>query len=131
MAILSRDDILKADDLPTRKVEVPEWGGIVLVRGLTGAQRDAFEMMFLNWRDKNQASLENFRATLAAWCIVDEDGKRLFNDTSDVHRLAQKSARALERVFDAARELSGLTAQDVEELTKNSGGGQNGSSGTA
>ena len=129
MAILGRDEILGADDLPVEEVEVPEWGGSVLVRGLTGGQRDAFEMMVLNWRDKDR-SIENLRATLAAWCIVDADGKRLFNDSSDVRRLAQKSARALERVFDAARRASGLTEADVEELAKNSGGAQSAKCGT-
>jgi len=130
MATLSRKGILEADDLPSREVEVPEWGGTVLVRGLTGAQRDAFDLKFLNWKEKDQSTLENIRATLVAWCIVDSDGKRLFNDTSDVKRLASKSALALERVFDAARDLSGLSNEDVEELAKNSDGGQNGSSGT-
>ena len=40
---LSREDILKAEDLPTEEVPVPEWGGSVLVRGLTGRERDLFE----------------------------------------------------------------------------------------
>ncbi len=43
MGLLTKDDILGADDLATEDVEVPEWGGCVRVRALTGTERDAFE----------------------------------------------------------------------------------------
>ena len=41
MAYLDKAAILTADDLGRREVAVPEWGGTVLIRGLTGAERDA------------------------------------------------------------------------------------------
>jgi hypothetical protein len=40
---LTRDAILQAPDLQGEDVAVPEWGGTVRVRGLSGAQRDAYE----------------------------------------------------------------------------------------
>ena len=40
---LTRNEILAVDDLQTQKVDVPEWGGSVYVRGLTGSERDALE----------------------------------------------------------------------------------------
>ena len=40
---LSRDQILEASDLKTQVAEVPVWGGNVIVRTMTGADRDAFE----------------------------------------------------------------------------------------
>ena len=43
MNILSKEAILAADDLPREKVNVPEWGGEVLVRTMSGTDRDAFE----------------------------------------------------------------------------------------
>ena len=43
MTYLSRDAILQREDIKTEDVEVPEWGGTVRVRGMTGVQRDAFE----------------------------------------------------------------------------------------
>lgn len=36
--LLSIDDILAADDLPTARVDCPEWGGQVEVKALTRAQ---------------------------------------------------------------------------------------------
>ena len=43
MTYLSRDTILQREDIKTEDVEVPEWGGTVRVRGMSGVERDAFE----------------------------------------------------------------------------------------
>jgi hypothetical protein len=124
MAYLTRDAILSAVDIPQEDVAVPEWGGSVLVRGLTGRQRDSFEAGMVRGQGRNQTLvLENMRAKLCALTIVDEQGDRLFSE-ADVKALSEKSAAALDRVFAVAMRLSGLTQRDVEELTKNSENGQ-------
>ncbi len=116
--LLSREDILAADDIERDRVEVPEWGGTVIVRGLTGTDRDAFEEAITQMRGKSVVSnLANFRAKLVARAIVDENDKRMFTDV-DVTALGKKSAKALQRVFRRAQELSGLADDEVEELTK-------------
>jgi hypothetical protein len=118
---LSRDDILKAEDLVTEEVDVPEWGGTVLVRGLTGRERDVFEAsVFTERGGKAVRDLANTRAKLAARAMVDEDGKRLFTD-SDVAALGEKSGAALDRVFAVASRLSGLADDDVKEMTQDFG----------
>lgn len=120
MALLTRDQILKAQDLPTEDVSVPEWGGTVRVRALTGAERDAFEQSIVEQRGRStRMNLQNLRAKLVALTVVDEEGNRIFSD-SDAKLLGKKSALALNRVFEVAQKLSGLTSEDVEELTKNS-----------
>jgi hypothetical protein len=122
MAILSRDQIFKASDLVTRTVAVPEWGGSVSVRALTGTERDAFEAAFIRFDGKGNKlapNLRNIRARLVAMSVVDENGNRMFAD-NDVDALSSKSASALQRVFEAAQELSGLSNSDVEEMAKNS-----------
>lgn len=133
MDFLSKDEILQAQDVLREEVAVPEWGGKVLVRGLTGAERDAFEstvVMSQNGRRTVRYNLANFRARLIAMTVIDPDsGARLFDD-SDVLALGQKSAAALQRVFEVAQRLSGLSEQDVEDLTKNSESGPNGASGS-
>ncbi|MBI0294507.1 hypothetical protein JBE04_08425 [Streptomyces sp. PRKS01-29] len=118
---LSADQILGADDLAYEDVPVPEWGGTVRVRELPGTERDKFEAQFVG---KDGASiraegLEGFRARLAAAAIVDADGKPLFRSAAETKRLGEKSATALQRVVDVAMRLSGLTGQDVEDLTGN------------
>jgi len=120
MKLLTRDAILQAQDLPTQDVEVPEWGGTVRVRALTGAERDAFEQSIVEQRGKStRMNLQNVRAKLVALTVVDENGNRIFSD-ADAKLLGQKSAAALNRVFEVAQKLSGITPEDVEELTKNS-----------
>jgi hypothetical protein len=119
MPYLTREQILNANDLPAEDVEVPEWGGVVRVRALTGAERDAFEAAIIKVRGKRvDFHLENARALLVAMSVVDEDGNRLFSD-EDVKALGRKSAAALDRVASVAMRLSGLTQEDLEELTKN------------
>jgi hypothetical protein len=124
MALLNKADILAALDLPEEDLAVPEWGGTVRVRGLTGAERDAFESSVITGKGKDRdVNLKNLRAKLVAKSLVDESGKSLFGE-ADVAALGNKSAIALNRVFELAQKLSGLTSEDVEELSKNSEGAQ-------
>lgn len=116
MATLTRESILEADDVPAEDVEVPEWGGSVRVQAMTGAERDKFEASMVG--KGNKPDLNNFRAKLAAACIVDDDGNRLFSE-SDVKGLGKKSAAALDRVANAAQRISALSAEDVDELQGN------------
>lgn len=116
---LSRDDILGADDLPMEEVEVPEWGGSVFVRSMTGAERDQFETdLISNNTDDKSVNLKNMRARLVALCAVDDAGERLFS-SQDATELGSKSAAALDRVFSRAQTLNGLGNADVEELAGN------------
>lgn len=121
MDFLTRDQILQAVDIQTEEVEVPEWGGKVLVRGLTGTERDALEagMLEIKNRGNQRVNLTNMRAKLVSMSIIDQNGKRLFKDR-DIEALGAKSALALNRVFDVAQRLAAMTEEDVEELTKNS-----------
>jgi len=133
LRILGRDEILDSEDLAIETVPVPEWGGAVIVRALTGTERDAYESEIFSLRGSGggvEYNLQNIRAKLSARTIVDTDGKRLFTD-ADIVKLGLKSAAALDRVFSAAQRLSRLTAQDVKELTAQLGNGQSGGSGSA
>ena len=124
MSYLTRDAILKVDDLPFEDVEVSEWGGTVRVRGLTGAERDAFEAEMVELRGKKaRFNMQNFRAKLVVRSVVDRQGERLFSH-QDAEPLGKKSAAALQRVFEVAQRLSGLTDTDVEELVGNFDDGQ-------
>lgn len=117
--MLSREDILSIEDRTTEDVPVPEWGGTVRVRSLTGAERDAYEagIVQVSGNGTKKINLKNLRGRLVSLTCVDEDGNRLFTD-EDAIALGEKSASALERLFDVARRLSGLSEDDVEELAE-------------
>ncbi len=118
--MLSKEQILKAKDLKTEKVTVPEWGGDVIVQTMTGKQRDDFEQSIVQGK---KLKLSNIRAKLCQISIVDNSGVLLFN-SNDIAILGGKSAAALDRIYDVASRLSGISKDDVEDLEKNSGEGQ-------
>lgn len=123
--VLSRDDIMRAQDLKRELVEVPEWGGSVYVRGLTGSERGLWEQSLSRVQPTApgreaavQFHLEEMRVTLCTLCLVDENGARLFKD-QEVKLLGRKSSQALQRVYDVAARLSaigeGAVAQEVKD----------------
>ncbi|MFH1619216.1 MAG: hypothetical protein ABIG11_04860, partial [bacterium] len=105
-------------DLKTKDVDVPEWCGTVRVRALTGLEKDNYEDGCIEQNGKNRRiNLINMRAKLVAVSVVNEKGERLFTEI-EVKDLGRKSAIALDRVFQAAQELSGLGDEDVKKLAE-------------
>ena len=113
--MLTREQILAHDDLKRETVDVPEWGGSVIVQTMTGADRDAFEASIVSG---GKPDMRNMRAKLAAACIVNEAGERLFS-VVDVEALGAKSAGALERIVRVAQRLNRLGDAQLEELKGN------------
>lgn len=111
--ILTKSAILAANDLPSESVPVPEWGGDVLVRTMSGTDRDAFEASLL---DKD-GRMQNVRARLVALSLCDANGARLFED-NEIAALGLKSARALDRVFSVAQRLNGIGAEQAVAVKK-------------
>ena len=114
MTILSRQQILDADDRKKITVEVPEWGGQVIISTMSGAMRDQWEQSL----QKTNFSMENMRARFLVAVAVDEVGNPLFT-LADVEALGGKSSAALTRCMLAAQELNALTNNELEELAKN------------
>lgn len=119
MSILTKDDILDCNDLESIEIEVPEWGGSVIVSTMTGTARDNYESSIIKMvAGKAETDLYNIRAKLLASCLVDAEGNRLFDD-DDIERLGMKSSAALERIFIVAQKLNAVTDEDIEEMAKN------------
>ncbi|MEU6552119.1 phage tail assembly chaperone [Streptomyces sp. NPDC046915] len=123
---LNRDAILGAVDVQTEKVDVPEWGGDVIIRGLTGDELDAFQGSVRQFRPtfdgKGMEAVlvqEGMRAKLLVKCLVDEAGDRLFTD-QDASALGAKSGTVIDRLYDVAARLSGLSEEEKEALEGNS-----------
>ena len=108
MALLSKEAILGAPDLRHAEVEVPEWGGTVRLRVMTGRERMALQKAMERDRD-------GIIEQLIVLTAVDAEGRSLF-DAGDVKALAAKSAPALERCFAVAAELNGLTKGSIDTL---------------
>ena len=129
--------ILALSDLPTEAVDIPEWGGSVLFRGLTAEERDSYEQeLIVSKKDPRTGALTqtlnlaNARARLVARCAVDPSGNRLFTD-EQAAELGKKSASALNRGFDVCQRLSGMRDEDLKQLVGESEPGQVDASPTA
>lgn len=122
--LLGRDEILRAEDFKTEDVPVPEWGGTVRVKSLTGDERDGFEAQIReNRRDGSfRSDFAKMRVKLLALTIIGADKRRIFS-LEDVEKLGKKSAAAIERVWEVASRLSGLSKEDAEELARGLGTG--------
>ena len=125
MAILTREQILSAEDRKTEVVPVPEWGGEVLVASMTGDARDRLEAQVAT--SEGARRFERMRAKMVAASLVDEQGKQLFTE-ADIPALGLKSAAALQRVFAAAMRMSAFRRVDIEELVGDLSDAQSGSS---
>jgi len=99
--------------LKTVVVDVPEWGGEVIVRELT-----ADHAMALG----RKVRLDDKQAMIL-WVIaasVDENNEPLFHDTEEDRALVGGfSAAAVLRVGNAAIKLSGLAPEEKADVTKN------------
>jgi len=131
MSYLTRQQILDADDLKTEEVNVPEWGGVVVVKAMTGTERDAFEASTVDTRNPEKRTFENIRAKLVSRTVIDPDTKKRLFTVADIEVLGKKSAAALDRIYTVSSKLSKVSADDVEELLKNSPAVQSDSSTTS
>lgn len=135
MPLLTRND-LDQIKLKRKYVEVPDWGGTVLIRELTGEQRDSYEGSLFNNTaptkgQPRRMNTQNARARLVAMCLIDEEGKRLYND-NEAYLLGQLGSQGVDLLFDECRKLSGITDEDnkeIEQAIKNLENGQNVNSG--
>lgn len=127
----SRDAILGLDDLQVEEVTIPEWKNMVVcVHSLSGVERDALEASLMKIDGKKSVvKLDNLRAKVVVSSAYDQNDNRLFQDT-DADALGKKNAAALNRIFTVAQRLSGITSEDVDELTKNSEEEQSAGSGS-
>jgi hypothetical protein len=117
MAILSAAEIDAVNDAVTETVPVPEWGGEVIIRGMTGTERDFFEAgMFKG----GKLDRRNYRSKLLAKVLVNENGTRIYTDDAGAARLGKRNAGVIDRLYDIAAGLSGLADDDQEEMEGNS-----------
>lgn len=113
---LSADAILAADDIVTEAVDCPEWGVKVWIKAMSGAERDAFEQSI---RRRGELDLTNARAKLLVRVIVNENGTRIFAD-SQAPALGKKSSLVINRLYEVAARLSGMSDEEQEAMEGNS-----------
>lgn len=119
MKVLSREDILTANDLTKTEVELTELGGSVFVSTLNGKDFGKFQKSVYQRDGKKLITdEENFTVKLLVWTVVNEKGERIFND-KDIEELQKKSAKTIQKLFDVASRLNGLSKDVIDEKKEN------------
>lgn len=125
-AFLTREAMLAhAGDLPVEHVVIDGWG-TAIVRGLSAAERDAYEASVVILRQDRQGrtiegrDYDNVRAKLVVRVLVDPDGKPLFG-AHEYDVVGQMPAIVIDRIWEAGTRLSGMTEADIKELAEGFG----------
>jgi len=113
-----KDQILQAEDLNRHKEHVPEWDVDVWISELSAAGAEAYAMQLSSDRKDGKLKMDNFMCALLVCCLVDESGKRIFTDSDDVIRLAEKNGEVITRLYSIAEDMNGMNADDAEEQKK-------------
>lgn len=114
VVLLGAAAILAADDLPHEDVFVPEWGGTVRVRALTGTERDQYDAESYRAQQGKGEVLEDFRVRRVARALIDADGNRLFS-VAQLAELGGKNGSVIDRLDDVVIRLSKMGPADVQE----------------
>jgi hypothetical protein len=110
---LNKAAILAAGDYKLEKIHVPEWGGDVYAKTISGIERDRFEEGY------SEQKMKNFRGRFLVLCLCDEKGERLFTD-AEVDEISKKSSVVLNRLFEKAWSLNAFTNEAIDELGNDS-----------
>lgn len=123
---LDKSQILEAKDREYDYVDVPEWGGEVRIQSLSAQERDDYHEHLVELEVDQEGNPKAKRinnkdaeALLCALGIVDEDGNRLFQK-GDYKELRKKSARAIDRIARAIRDLSDMSEQEAAKKNSDS-----------
>lgn len=120
-AILGKN-VLGKGMLKRREIEVPTWGGAILIRELTGAEvetvREVAASAVKDGQITDQANLRVFAHTLIVFGWINEDGTRVLTD-QEGDLLYTESNQTIDSIADAIAELSGLRPKAVEQAEKN------------
>lgn len=120
---IALEDIFNANDLAMRAVDVPEWGGTLYVREMSGEQLAFFAQ---NAEVNDSGDMLTNSVEFMSRCIVmvmcDEKGNLTGRQPGDedfeatAAKLRVKSSKPLTRVFMEALKASGLTGKSLEDI---------------
>ncbi len=98
-------------------------GSVTYVKGLTADERDDYETSIIKVGKDGAPMLDKLsgmqaRSKLIVKCQCDENGVRVWEDT-DADAVGALSGKIVTKIFVKAQRLSGLSLDDMKEITKN------------
>ena len=110
-----REQIKAASVRKPLKVHVKEWNLDVFVRVMSVGERDAWELAWIDIRNKGLASFPNFRAFYLVRTLCDEHGVRIWKD-DELGEVSELDGAVMGELFDVAQKHNKITEADVVEL---------------
>ena len=111
MKKLTLADIVGAQDMPLIEFEVPQWGGVIFLRKLSGKERMDLVTQTSEEDDKGMVKF------LARY-IFDEHGNRMFTDDK-LELLNAKASDVLDDIAQKVSTLNGLSKAAEDDIEKN------------
>lgn len=108
-----RDEILSLNDKKVESYFVNEWQKEVYLKKLSSKERTEVETKIFNKKESDVIGM------VAAYCLCDESGNRLFDPITEVALVSSKSSTALMEIFHAAIRFNKMREEDIEEFKKN------------
>lgn len=115
--ILNKLQVLTCSDFNFDYVDVPEWGGRLRVRGLSGEERTFCDKVMRD-AEAGKSGPNTYAAALITCGTVDDQGASVFA-RSDIAALSKKADHVLQRVGVRILQLSGATPSAQVETEKN------------
>lgn len=142
--VLTPEDLKRYQKPVVLAVEVKALGGTLHVRGMTSTEGDDWEAEQVErGTQAKDLDLREFTARFLLRVLCDAPGALLYPPTGktangrptwsedQVRAIADLPREAVNKLYHAARPLSGVTDKDLQELVGNSGGGPSAASGSA
>ena len=116
---LNRSAILGIVDTKTEEVDVTQWWGCyVMVRSLNASEYGYYQKSVLVQNGKNtNLNYKDAQVKLVILAAINPDGTQMFT-LADAPALNGKNAAPINKIFNAATRLSGITEDDIKELTE-------------
>ena len=126
MTTISKEAVLAAQDIKIEEVQVPEWGGSLCVKVMTGPEREDYSVgLARQVGPKGEVETveqrQAMKSGLLQHTVCDENGVLVFTK-EDMPAIMGKSSVVLDRLFSKAMDLNGLSELARQELLKNSAG---------
>ena len=108
MSCISKADFAKPVKLKTEKHAMPEFGKSAYVNIKALSSKDLVDLQKSFGSGVDESHSFAFALKLLTYCLVDDEGNRLFAEEEEVSTLMQHEPKLIERLGQAAIEVSGL-----------------------
>jgi len=105
--MLTKEDIIGRKPR-TETVEVPEWGGEVMLRAVTVEERGQLEQ----WVQRQRGDISRVRARLLRMCLCNGDGSLMFSEQEE-SQLGSLDGGVSERLVERCLVLCGMKSSEV------------------